>query len=496
MSVASNGDLRIAGSVYATSSVIGTPGSPGDLAEQVDILPSESTEAGDVMMVDPTGRDRYRKSTKSYSSPVAGVISTRPNIVIGDGKTNYKANLALVGRVPVKFSPENGPAIAGDLLVPASLPGYAMVYNPRNAPTGTNVHVVGIALEAANSQTKIYTLLQPSALTSRTQTNLSELQSQIEALNSGLSQTQQTMIHNPQTQTLTQITRDLDLNNFALLNTKSINTATNRWRISEDGYLETTVEGTNTKLRTVHSNNTQALFAGEGKLEDGIAIIAFNDDEKAIVARATSYHVLLTKTSAGKEQIQVTDKTILGFIVESVKGEGNATFDWVLLAGDVRVLGEQTMEDLEPEAELLEELEKDEEIVVEQNDQAQEEPSSAQEVPVEQVQTQTSTSTQENEKEELTSTKQKIEKEQTAQTKTSPKQDDVTEEVGEVQPENTNTSTSTTKKIEKATVDVVTSSVKNPADIPPVVIDVVIETSSSTDSSNALPQQPKSEPTE
>ena len=108
-----------------------------DVAEWV--LVSEPVEAGDVLELDPENPQHYRRTTGSCSSLVAGVVSTQPGVLLGSppspdhlsATTDY-ALLALIGIVPVKACDEGGPIEPGDLLVPASIPGYVRRWNPED----------------------------------------------------------------------------------------------------------------------------------------------------------------------------------------------------------------------------------------------------------------------------------------------------------------------------------------------------------------------------
>ncbi|MGD9099110.1 MAG: hypothetical protein PVF45_01425 [Anaerolineae bacterium] len=119
-----------------------------DVAERVNA--SEVLEPGDVVEIDPTRSDHFRLARTPYSALVAGVISSDPAIVMGTQGINVAARgvederppLALVGRVPVKVSAENGPIHPGDLLVISSTPGHAM--RADDPPPGT---ILGKALE-------------------------------------------------------------------------------------------------------------------------------------------------------------------------------------------------------------------------------------------------------------------------------------------------------------------------------------------------------------
>jgi hypothetical protein len=79
------------------------------------------------------------RSTGQYQNTIVGVVSTAPGFVAGS-KTIDSVPIALVGRVPVRFSTENGPLKSGDYLTSASIPGYAM----RATQAG---RVIGTALE-------------------------------------------------------------------------------------------------------------------------------------------------------------------------------------------------------------------------------------------------------------------------------------------------------------------------------------------------------------
>ncbi len=96
-----------------------------DVAERINSY--ESLELGDVIELDPEQPGYFRKSRGGTLA--VGIVSTRPGLTMAN-QTNSKDDLrpaiALIGRVPVKASAENGPIRLGDLLTPASKPGYAM----------------------------------------------------------------------------------------------------------------------------------------------------------------------------------------------------------------------------------------------------------------------------------------------------------------------------------------------------------------------------------
>jgi hypothetical protein len=111
-----------------------------------------------------TRPEHFRLCRQSYSTLVAGVVSSQPAITMANDdlkendtgeRTDTRPLLALVGRVPVKASAENGPIAIGDLLVASSTPGHAMRGGP-DPPAGT---VIGKALQALPSGTGVIQML-------------------------------------------------------------------------------------------------------------------------------------------------------------------------------------------------------------------------------------------------------------------------------------------------------------------------------------------------
>jgi hypothetical protein len=97
------------------------------------------TEPGDLVVFVPEDRTfpTVKLSSKPYEGTLVGVVSTNPGLVFDQGKTflsgdngklitDKKTVVAMVGRVPTKFSLENGPIAVGDPLTSASKPGTAM----------------------------------------------------------------------------------------------------------------------------------------------------------------------------------------------------------------------------------------------------------------------------------------------------------------------------------------------------------------------------------
>jgi len=118
------------GNVFTDGST--TMGTPADVAENYETV--EAVEPGDVVAF--TNDMKLEKTTTSYGSKLAGVVSTNPGVILS-GNTNG-APLALKGHVPVKVSAENGAIHPGDhLTASATKPGYAMKATGAGMTLGT-----------------------------------------------------------------------------------------------------------------------------------------------------------------------------------------------------------------------------------------------------------------------------------------------------------------------------------------------------------------------
>jgi hypothetical protein len=118
-----------------------------DLAEHIDV--TEALEPGDLVEIDPQTPRRYRKSLDAYTESAVGVVTSMPAITLANGPLGAIAEdrplLALMGRVPIKATTENGPIRVGDLLVSSSTPGTVMRCSDSDGCAGA---LVAKALEA------------------------------------------------------------------------------------------------------------------------------------------------------------------------------------------------------------------------------------------------------------------------------------------------------------------------------------------------------------
>ena len=323
-SVQGNGDVHTLGNLYAQSAVIGTPGTPGDLAERVDVNVNDNPEPGDVMVIDENNPDTYRLSSAAYEQAVAGVISTKPTIVVGNGKTSQTAVLAMVGRVPVKATAENGPIMRGDLLVSSPLRGYAMKYDSTKDNDLKMVGVVGVALENLSGGTgKIMALIRTGWVYNKNQT-LATLQQNMQEVASAqgitLSGSGNLNVNNT-AGSLTYNGGNLDLQNYSLLNVASVRAPSGKWEIDAAGRFITklnTSEGEKA-MYAIQSPTSEFIFSGSGNLQNGLAEVVFDTSTREIIDPDQPVKVNLTETSLETKGLVVIAKTATGFTVKEKK---------------------------------------------------------------------------------------------------------------------------------------------------------------------------------
>jgi hypothetical protein len=140
--------LDVVGTIHA-SNVIGA--SYQDFAEWVPA--SEQMTAGTVVVLNREKKNEVLASTSAYDSTVAGVVSAKPGIILGEAAKD-KAQIATTGRVRVKVDATRAPIQIGDLLVTSDVAGTAMKSEPIEIQ-GRRFHqpgtIVGKALEPLSS---------------------------------------------------------------------------------------------------------------------------------------------------------------------------------------------------------------------------------------------------------------------------------------------------------------------------------------------------------
>jgi hypothetical protein len=141
--------LDVVGDINASGTITGgnIQAKYQDVAEWVDS--SQELPAGTVVILDSTKSNQVIASTEAYDSHVAGVISLRPGLTLGE-KGEGRVLVATTGRVKVKVDATNGPIQIGDLLVTSEKTGFAMKSMPVDVG-GIRIHrpgtLIGKALE-------------------------------------------------------------------------------------------------------------------------------------------------------------------------------------------------------------------------------------------------------------------------------------------------------------------------------------------------------------
>ncbi len=107
---------------------------------------TEKLVPGDIVSIDTTKDNSIVKTRVAEDTLVAGIVSTEPGLLMNATERGYK--LALVGKVPAKVCNEGGKIKRGNLLVSASLAGYAKKAG-ANPKAGT---VIGKALQNFDSR--------------------------------------------------------------------------------------------------------------------------------------------------------------------------------------------------------------------------------------------------------------------------------------------------------------------------------------------------------
>jgi len=113
-----------------------------DIAESY--YSSQSLQPGDVVETDPTATQSatVQKTTAAYSQSTLGIISTKPQTILGGDDGGYP--VALVGRVPAKVTLDGGTINVGDYITTSATSGFGMKAEEAGKTIGT-------ALESTNN---------------------------------------------------------------------------------------------------------------------------------------------------------------------------------------------------------------------------------------------------------------------------------------------------------------------------------------------------------
>ena len=138
-----NGNLNASGTITGGNIVAKYQ----DVAEWVPA--THALPAGTVAVLNPNQSNQVMASAQAYDTRVAGVVSERPGLVLGEAGKD-KVLVATTGRVRVKVDATRAPIHIGDLLVASDKEGMAMKSQPISIG-GVEIHrpgtLIGKALE-------------------------------------------------------------------------------------------------------------------------------------------------------------------------------------------------------------------------------------------------------------------------------------------------------------------------------------------------------------
>jgi hypothetical protein len=132
----------------------GTQTGGADIAESFEVSGFIAAyEPGDILVISTTKNRVVEKSSKPYSTLVAGVYATKPGVLLSedhiDTDLSGQVPMGVIGVIPTKVCLEGGAISRGDLLVTSSTPGVAMKADPDKVRIG---QVLGKALEPFDAQ--------------------------------------------------------------------------------------------------------------------------------------------------------------------------------------------------------------------------------------------------------------------------------------------------------------------------------------------------------
>lgn len=138
------GDINVAGNAVIAGNIAAKY---QDVAEWVQAR--KPMAPGTLVILDPGLANAVVASGRAYDTRVAGVISARPGVILGEAGAG-KVLVATTGRVKVKVDATRNPIKIGDLLVASEKPGVAMKSLPIIV-RGVRIHrpgtIIGKALE-------------------------------------------------------------------------------------------------------------------------------------------------------------------------------------------------------------------------------------------------------------------------------------------------------------------------------------------------------------
>ncbi|MDQ3744492.1 MAG: hypothetical protein M3444_08930 [Acidobacteriota bacterium] len=139
--------INATGAINASGAITGATvnATYQDVAEWVPS--TQKLSAGTVVVLDASRVNYVLASTTSYDTAVAGVVSERPGVALGEGGED-KVLVATTGRVKVRVDATRAPIRVGDLLVTSDTEGVVMKSVPVEVG-GRKMHAPGMIIGKA-----------------------------------------------------------------------------------------------------------------------------------------------------------------------------------------------------------------------------------------------------------------------------------------------------------------------------------------------------------
>ncbi len=296
-----------------------------------EMFPSTVPLTAGEVVVFGTDNESVTRSSTTQSAMLAGIVSTRPGFLAGENKDGHYP-IALAGRVPTKVSLENGEIAIGDALTSSSTPGVAM----KATKAGM---IVGYALEPYTKTTST------TSSTLITFVNVSYWNGGETPALPGTDNRASTIIVTQNANNLTSLNMNGNIYMLGndILGVSRIAGLSDRWSLEEDGtiisesVIKTVIEsyqGERVETTAVTSPDVQITLVGTGTLQDGEAVIRFEDVSPSFNdVTGTTSPIRVIVTPNGPVSLYVYEKNNDGFGVRQINGsDSDVTFDWMVSA--------------------------------------------------------------------------------------------------------------------------------------------------------------------
>ncbi len=279
-----------------------------------EMFPSkEELTAGELVTFADT-QTSVRRSSATYDSKIAGVVSTHPGFLAGENNP-HEFPIALAGRVPTNVTSENGAIAIGDPLTSSTTPGFAMKAT-KNGP------IIGYALEATDEARGSILVF----------------------VRAGWYGGAPTVATPGVENTASQIATTIPLTTFDVMTTRSAQSSEGHWAIDVDGTFHTdtvytttikTADNTTANVYATSSPDVTVSLSGTSELKNGFATIVFDDVSPTfndVISPTAQIRVLVT-ANGPTAPLYVANKEQNGFTVQELGGTtSGVTFDWLVIA--------------------------------------------------------------------------------------------------------------------------------------------------------------------